>query len=215
MRVEIIGGMGVGKTTLCSTLTSLGFRCINENLGQNQYLDLAYKNPEAYGLYSQLSFYLGNFFTFKQNATPDAISIFDYSVVTDRAYATMFLNEQERKLALQAIDCLEEKEGRAELYLYLTCTPEVQLQRIRSRNRDHEKGVTLDFVASLDSHLRHYAAQAAEQGARIVTIDTESVDLMHDVAYVRNLGDKIWNISGLNPEQREPFQPALDLQAAE
>lgn len=214
MRIEIIGGMGVGKTTLCNTLTSLGFRCINENLGQNPYLDLAYQNPDAYGLYSQLTFYLGNFFSLKENTVANDITVFDYSVVTDRAYATMFLEGQERDLALQAIDCLETKEGRADLYLYLTCSPTVQLQRIRARNRDHEKGVQLDFIAGLDSHLRHYAAQAAEQGAQIITIDTEDVDLLHDTAYIAALGDKIRAISGLTrPEQ--PFQPALDLLAAE
>ncbi len=215
MRVEIIGGMGVGKTTLCGTLTSLGFRCINENLGQNPYLDMAYKNPQSYGLYSQLTFYLGNFFTFKQHQRPDQISIFDYSAITDRAYATMFLQGQERKIALQAIDCLEEKEGRADLYLYLTCGADVQLQRVRARNRDHEKGVSLDFVSTLDSHLRHYSAQAADQGARMITIDTEQIDLMHDTAYVHDLGNKIWDISGLKQEQNEPFQPTLGLQAAE
>lgn len=214
MRIEIIGGMGVGKTTICNTLTSLGFRCINENLGQNPYLDLAYKNPDAYGLYSQLTFYLGNFFTLKENTIAGDITVFDYSVVTDRAYATLFLNDQERDLALQAIDCLEAKEGRADLYLYLTCSPTVQLQRIRARNRDHEKGVTLDFIAGLDSHLRHYAAQAAEQGARIITIDTEAVDLLHDTAYIATMGEKIRDISGLSrPEQ--VFQPTLELLAAE
>lgn len=213
MRIEIIGGMGVGKTTLCNTLTALGFRCVNENLGQNPYLDLAYKNPESYGLYSQLTFYLGNFFSLKENTIADDITVFDYSVVTDRAYATMFLDDQERDLALQAIDCLEAKEGRADLYLYLTCSPEVQMQRIRMRNRDHEKGVRIDFIAGLDSHLRHYAAQAAEQGAQIITIDTEAVDLLHDTAYIAALGEKIRAISGLvRPEK--PFQPALELLAA-
>lgn len=214
MRIEIIGGMGVGKTTLCNTLTALGFRCINENLGQNPYLDLAYQNPESYGLYSQLTFYLGNFFSLKENTVEGDITVFDYSVVTDRAYATMFLNDQERDLALQAIDCLEVKEGRADLYLYLTCSPEVQMQRIRTRNRDHEKGVQLAFIAGLDSHLRHYAAQAAEQGAQIITIDTEAVDLLHDTAYIAALGEKIREISGL-PRPEQVFQPALDLMAAE
>lgn len=215
MRVEIIGGMGVGKTTLCSTLTGMGFRCINENLGQNPYIDLAYKNPESYGLYSQLTFYLGNFFTLKQNTIPNDITIFDYSVITDRAYATLFLENGERAVALQAIDCLENKEGRADLYLYLTCSPEAQIKRIRSRNRDHEKGVTVDFIATLDSHLRHYTVQAAEQGAKIITIDTEAVDLLHDTAFVTGLGQKIRALSGLQPPENLIFQPGLELQAAE
>lgn len=211
MRVEIIGGMGVGKTTLCSTLTGMGFRCINENLGQNPYIDLAYKNPESYGLYSQLTFYLGNFFTLKQNTIPNDITIFDYSVITDRAYATLFLENGERAVALQAIDCLENKEGRADLYLYLTCSPEAQIKRIRSRNRDHEKGVTVDFIATLDSHLRHYTVQAAEQGAKIITIDTEAVDLLHDTAFVTGLGQKIRALSGLQPPENLIFQPGLEL----
>lgn len=215
MRLEIIGGMGVGKTTLCSTLSGMGFRCINENLGQNQYLDLAYKNPDSYGFYSQLSFYLGNFFTLKQNTIPNDITIFDYSVITDRAYATLFLKGEEQSVALQAIDCLENKEGRADLYLYLTCSPEAQIKRIRSRNRDHEKGVTVDFIATLDSHLRHYTVQAAEQGAQIITIDTEAVDLLHDTAFITELGHKIRSLSGLHTPPKMVFQPGLELQAAE
>lgn len=214
MRVEIIGGLGVGKTTLCAGLTRLGFDCINENLGRNQYLDLSYQNPESYGVYSQISFVLGNYFTFRQNARPGHISIFDYSIINDMAYATLFLNDSERDTVLNLIDCMERKEGRAGLYLYLTCPPDVQMTRIRFRNRDHERGVTRNFVEHLDSHLRHYTAQAAENGARIITIDTSAIDLMHDHAYVAALSRKIQSLSGIHARPGGVFQPELDLEAA-
>lgn len=214
MRVEVIGGLGVGKTTLCAGLTSLGFRCVSENLGQNQYLDLSYQNPESYGVYSQISFVLGNYFTFKQNTRPGEINIFDYSTINDQAYATLFLNEIERDTVLQTIDCMEQKEGRASLYLYLTCSPETQIKHIRMRGRDHERGVTEDFVCKLDSHLRHYAAQAADAGAKIITIDTDSVDLLADTAFVAHLGADIQSITGIRLRKEIGFQSELGLESA-
>lgn len=215
MRIEIIGGLGVGKTTLCAGLTRLGFRCINENLGKNQYLDLAYQDPENFGVYSQISFVLGNYFTFKQNTVAGQISIFDYSIINDMAYATLFLNDSERSTILNIIDCMEQKEGRADLYLYLTCPAEVQMQRIRFRNRDHERGVTQDFVEKLDSHLRHYAAQASEAGAKIITIDTHAIDLMRDQLFIADLAQDIQQMSGLAQDNNTAFQPELELEAAE
>lgn len=209
MRVEVIGGMGVGKTTLCATLTRLGFRCINENLGKNQYLELSYSDPENYGVYSQVSFVLGNFFTFKQNTQPDEISIFDYSIINDMAYATLFLNDCERDMVLQTIDCMEQKEGRADLYIYLTCSAETQLRRIRSRNRDYEKGVSVEFIESLDSHLRRFAAQASDAGANIITIDTEKVNLLNDVDFIGRLGLEILSALNTTLNSKQPLQYVL------
>jgi len=214
MRVEIIGGLGVGKTTLCAGLTSLGFRCVNENLGKNQYLDLSYQDPVSYGVYSQISFVLGNYFTFRETTKADSISIFDYSIINDMSYATLFLNDNERDTVLSVIDCMEQKEGRAGLYLYLTCSAEAQMKRIRMRGRDHEKGVTQDFVEKLDSNLRHYAAQAADAGAKIITIDTEAVNLLRDTDFIAGLGREIQTLSGL-PTAKNTYQPELELEAAE
>ena len=60
MRVEIIGGMGAGKTTLCQQLQHQGVKCIFEKLQNNPYLELSYKDPQAFGFYSQMTFVLGN-----------------------------------------------------------------------------------------------------------------------------------------------------------
>ena len=191
MRVEIIGGMGVGKTTLCNAFTRLGIHCVHENLANNPYLNLAYADPASYGFYSQLSFYLGNFFTIRQNTQPNRVSVFDFSVVTDRAYASLFLNDDAQRLALETIDFLEDKEGRADLYLYLTCSAQTQMNRIRARKRDHKKGVTIDFIRDLESHLATHAVHAAERGARIRTIDTEKFDLLNDTDFVAALGENL------------------------
>lgn len=196
MRVEIIGGMGVGKTTLCSAFTQLGLTCVHENLANNPYLNLGYHDPQAYGFYSQLSFYLGNFFTIRENTIPGQLRVFDFSTITDRAYASLFLNGEGQEIALRTIDFLEEKEGMADLYLYLTCSPETQLRRIRARNRPHEAGVTLDFVRNLENHLGRHTLRAAERGARIRAIDTEKFDLLNDGDFVTMLGENLLSNTG-------------------
>jgi deoxyadenosine/deoxycytidine kinase len=188
MRVEIIGGMGVGKTSLCSSLENLGFNCIYEALEKNPYLELSYEDPQSYGFYSQLSFILGNFFTSKQKKNPEDLTFFDYSTITDKAYSTLFLKGKARDIALQTIEFLEQKEGRSEVFLYLTCSPSVQLDRIRSRNREYENTVDLEFVRTLDSYIRHYVQIAELEGANVITIDTEDVDLRSDLSYVTSLG---------------------------
>lgn len=191
MRVEVMGGMGVGKTTLCMTLEQQGFRCIYESLSKNPYLELSYQDPEAFGFYSQLSFVLGNFFNVVQEMKPDDVTIFDYSTVSDRAYASLFLKGTARDIALQTIDYLEEKEGMADLLVYLTCSADVQLDRIRSRNRKHEENVDKVFIEKLDGYLRHFAQEAEQKGANILVIDTEQADLRSDRKFVNSLGEYI------------------------
>jgi deoxyadenosine/deoxycytidine kinase len=188
MRVEVMGGMGVGKTTLCTTLERQGFRCIYETLAKNPYLELSYEDPESFGFYSQISFILGNFFNVTQSLKPGDVTVFDYSTVTDRAYATLFLKDHARDIALQTIDFLEKKEGMADLLIYLTCSPEVQMDRIKSRNRKHETDVDLKFIEQLDGYLRHFAQEAEKAGANILVIDTEQADLRNDKEFVSSLG---------------------------
>ena len=194
MRIEIIGGMGVGKTTLCKALEQHSLRCIYESLEKNPYLDLSYQDPESFGFYSQISFSLGNFYTASRTAEKNGITFLDYSTITDKAYASLFLDGRARDIALQMIEYLEEKEGRADLYLYLTCSSEAQLERIRGRNRPHEKAVGIEFVRRLDALLARYVHMAELSGARVLILDTEIPGLRYDQDYVTSLTMKIRHI---------------------
>lgn len=191
MRVEIIGGMGIGKTTLCNALQSCGIRCVYEKLEHNPYLELSYKNPQAFGFYSQMTFVMGNFYRIISNVTPDDVTIFDYSTITDKAYASLFLNGKGRELVLETLNFLEEKEGHADLYLNLTCSPEMQLARVRARNRQHEAHVDLDFLRRLAGYMQGFVDEAKAKGLNVMTIDTEHFDFRKQASLAVSLANQL------------------------
>jgi deoxyadenosine/deoxycytidine kinase len=206
MRVEIIGGMGTGKTTLCQQLSHHGVNCVYEKLQNNPYLDLSYKDPQAFGFYSQMTFVLGNFYQIVSHSKPGALTVFDYSTITDKAYASLFLRDKARDAVLETIACLEEKEGHADLYLNLKCSPEAQLARIRARNRPHEARIDLGFVRNLGLYMDNFVAEAEMKGLNVMTIDTENIDLRRQTSYGASLAASLQ--MGI-----EPVPPALHAMA--
>lgn len=191
MRVEIIGGMGIGKTTLCNALQAQGVRCVYENLENNPYLDLSYRDPDGFGFYSQMTFVMGNFFRIVRDAVPGEVTVFDYSTITDKAYSTLLLKGRARDLALETIAFLEEKEGCADLYLNLVCSPETQLRRVRARNRGHEARVDLAFISDLAGHMRRYAEQAQARGLNVLTVDTDNLDFRKQSSLAASLARQL------------------------
>lgn len=191
MRVEIIGGMGVGKTTLCKALHRSGLHCVYEQPKNNPYLELSYKSPKQFGFYSQLALITANFYTVSRYSNREGITFLDFSTITDRAYASMFLRGRAKELALETINYFEQKEGTADLYLHLNCSQENQIRRIRGRKRTHERRVGPKFLTRLNSHIENFVTLAERRGARILTVDTDSVNLKNDRDFIPELTKRI------------------------
>ncbi len=219
MRIELVGGLGIGKSTLCRALEGIGFNCIYENLKTNPFLADCFKDPQAFRFPSQMWFVLSKYHEIKKFEKPGCINVLDQSVMNVRAYTNMLFRDADRE-ALAIIDqCfgyMEKQTGQPDLLINLKCSPQEQMKRIRGRNRDHEKGVTLDYIASLQTEINILVNEARIDGQAILDIDTESVYLPENQAFAEQLaGDlaamfDIDTETMLKPQRRRKSAPVAN-----
>ena len=204
MRIELVGGLGIGKSTLCKALEKIGFNCIYENLKTNPFLSDCFQNPQAFRFPSQMWFVLSKYHEIRKFELPGRVNVLDQAVLNVRAYTNMLFQDEDPD-AMSIIDqCfayMEKQAGAPDLLIDLQCSPREQLRRIRSRNRDHEKGVSLEYISALRSEMNKLVAKARNDGHAVLTIDTESVYLPGNVEYAGQLAGQIAGMFNLDLER--------------
>jgi deoxyadenosine/deoxycytidine kinase len=203
MRIELVGGLGIGKSTLCQALEKIGFNCIYENLKTNPFLADCFVKPEDFRFPSQMWFVLSKFHEIKKFEIADRLNVLDQAVINVRAYTNMlFKNEDPYALSIidECFTYMEHQAGQPDLLINLKCSPAEQMNRIRGRNRDHEKGVSLDYICELQDELNRLVDCARADGQAVMDIDTEAVYLPGNVAYAEALAYKIAKICDVSLE---------------
>jgi deoxyadenosine/deoxycytidine kinase len=194
MRIELIGGLGIGKSTLCKALDQIGFNCIYENLNTNPFLADCYKDPANFRFPSQMWFALSKFHEIKKFERPDKINVLDQAVLNVRAYTNLLFKDEDQDalhIINQCFDFLEGKLGKPDLLINLKCSPMEQLRRIRGRGRDHEKAVELEFITALQQEINILVNQAKADGYAVLDIDTEKVFFPDNIAYAEELARQV------------------------
>jgi deoxyadenosine/deoxycytidine kinase len=194
MRIELAGGLGIGKSTLCKALEQVGFNCIYENLKTNPFLADCFVDPESFRFPSQMWFVLSKFHEIKKFEKPDSVNVLDQAVLNVRAYTNMlFKNEDYEAFDIinRCFMYMEQKSGRPDLIINLKCSPEEQLNRIKGRNRDHEKEVSLEYITELQTEMNVLINQAKIDGYNVYDIDTEEIYIPNNMEFAKELAQEI------------------------
>jgi deoxyadenosine/deoxycytidine kinase len=216
MRIELVGGLGIGKSTLCKALDKIGFNCIYENLNTNPFLADCFKDPENFRFPSQMWFALSKFHEIKKFERADKINVLDQAVLNVRAYTNMLFRDEDPEalhIINQCFDHLEGKLGKPDLLINLKCSPAEQLRRIRGRNRDHEKSVELDYITGLQQEMNILINHAKADGYAVLDIDTEKVFFPDNIEYAETFARQVADMFKLDLsnvlEQGRPVQYGL------
>jgi deoxyguanosine kinase len=190
-RIEICGGIASGKTSLASLLyeNNIGIP-IYENFHGNPFWEAFYGNPGEYIFETELTFTLQHYHDIKKKQDSNLI-ICDYSLLLDLAYANIGLNGNKLKIYNDTINEIYIDISKADLYIYLECSADEELNRIRHRNRETEKSIQVDFLAQLNNELVVDVEKFSP--THILKINSEEFDFVNNSEHKKEVVSLIQN----------------------
>jgi len=174
-RIEICGGIASGKTTLAK-LVAEGGSCdlVLEQYRENPFWIRYHASPETWVEEKNFCFLLQHIGAIK--AMGDAgLVVCDYAVFQDLAYARLVENRNHSQLMKALFKHLYSKYEPPTLVVFLSCSPQIQLQRIRARGRPEEVGMAVDYLAKLNSAIGSIVKEVVPK-TRVHHISTDVID---------------------------------------
>jgi len=194
--VVVAGNIGAGKTSLTERIGSrLGWWTGYESVVDNPYLSDFYADMRAWAFHLQI-FFLGHRADQYLEAAHDPRSaILDRSIYEDFCIFARALHHMGnvaerdymayRRLFELVIDSLP----RPGLLIYLKAPVEVLMERIRRRARNMETGISIEYLALLDSFYDEWLE--AFDWCPVLTIRTDNLDYVHQPRHLETVVERI------------------------
>ena len=177
--IEILGVIASGKTTIAYILKEIDFYPILEKFETNLFLQQFYENPEDHSLETEIAFLIQHYNQVKNVKKENKPFVCDFSLMLDLVFADVTLTEKEKKVFLAVYNEVSEQVSFPDVIVYLQCSPEILLERIKKRGREIEKTITVDYLKSLDEALAKRIKEV-ENKIKIITINSEKYDFAHN-----------------------------------
>ena len=178
--IAIEGPVGVGKTTLARSLAeTLKAQLVLEEVETNPFVKQFYSDPKRTAFQTQMFFLLSRYQQQLSLKQPDLFArstVIDYIFQKDRIFAYLTLDEAELALYDRIYQLLDPRIPRPDLVVYLQARPRVLLDRIRSRNRDWERPITLDYLERVSSAYNDYFFRYDR--TPLLVINTSEIDIV-------------------------------------
>jgi deoxyguanosine kinase len=185
-RIEVCGGIGIGKSTLAARLAAHLANCelICEDFSANPLWHLYYGSPDRYVREKNISFLAQHFGELKHASLNNVVS--DFSPVQDLAYAALVGDTEHELVMSNVFDHLYKHVSAPEVIVHVTSTVEKQLSQIALRGRKEEVVLSREILATLNDSLSN-ALRQHSGGRRVIRVDVTHLDLRTDVNLLTRL----------------------------
>lgn len=179
--IAIDGPIGVGKTSLARELARvMGARLVLEDV-DNPFLARFYRDPERYAFPAQLYFLLTRCTQQRELAQQELFAqrtVADYLLAKDRIFATLNLAPDQLALYEQVYRLLQTTVNKPDLVVFLNARVEVLVRRLRHRNRDFERWVSVEYLEQVAAAYRDFFFYYEE--TPLLVVDSSESDFLAD-----------------------------------
>lgn len=179
--VVIEGNIGAGKTTLATRIAGqFNARLILEHFADNPFLPKFYDDPEKYSFPLELSFLASRYRQLREELEPQdlfsSFTVADYYFAKSLIFAASTLKGDEYSLYRQIFYIIYSSLPRPDIYVYLHLNPDRLLRNIEKRGRQYEKGITEEYLRTIQESYFSFFRQNPEN--KYLVIDISKIDFV-------------------------------------
>lgn len=201
--LAIEGPIGVGKTTLARLLQPrLESDLVLEAFEDNPFLSDFYSDRARYAFQTQMFFLLSRYRQHQSILSLVAHEplISDYSFGKDSLFARLNLSGDELEIYRRLYRVLAERIPLPDLVIYLRADVDTLMARIAARDRDYERKMDRDYIASVEAAYERYFSDYRQ--TPLLTIDTADLNYVHDASVLAFVEKEVRKALGIGAYQQ-------------
>jgi len=183
--IAIEGNIGVGKTTLAKFLANhFNGSLLLEEFAENKFLKLFYKTKD-YAFHSEMQFLLDRSLQMNTFFDQDHPIVFsDFHIEKSLVFSMMNLSKSNYSIVENIHQSLFNNFPKPDMLIFLDSSIEHISKNIKSRNRDFEKDLGIEYLENL---IQNYNFWLDKLKVPVIKIDAQSIHYDNEKLLLENL----------------------------
>ena len=183
--IAIEGNIGVGKTTLAKFLANhFNGSLLLEEFAENKFLKLFYKTKD-YAFHSEMQFLLDRSLQMNTFFDQDHPIVFsDFHIEKSLVFSMMNLSKSNYSIVENIHQSLFNNFPKPDMLIFLDSSIEHISKNIKSRNRDFEKDLGIEYLENL---IQNYNFWLDKLKVPVIKIDAQSIHYNNEKLLLENL----------------------------